>query len=147
MPVSPSAMLPVNIGLGTLVVTVGFWLLWGTLAPGLLATWALCAGGLIYWKGRTVTEVWAWTTLLLGLESFAWPVVLMIQLKAVTATPPEEEMGAVLSAIILGLFSSVFWVSFSYGLFKRAWGTLTPASPPNPPVPQPSGRPANRKKR
>lgn len=147
MSASDSAMLPVNLGLGTLVVTVGFWLLWGTLAPGLLAVWALCAGGLLYWKGRTVTEVWALATLLLGLESFAWPVVLMIQLKAVTATPPEEEMGTVLSAIILGLFSSVFWISFSYGLFKRAWGTLTPTVSSDAPAPPPNARPANRKKR
>lgn len=142
-------MLPVNLGLGTLVVTVGFWLLWGTLTPGLLAAWAVGAGALLYWKGRTVTEVWAWSTLLLVLESFSWPVVLMIQLKALTATPPEEEMGTVLSAIILGLFSSVFWISFSYGLFKRAWGTLTPAASSDTPAPAPppSDRPANRKKR
>ena len=26
----------------------------------------------------------------------------------------------ILSAVVLGLFSSVFWISFSYGLFKRA---------------------------
>ncbi|MEK9140179.1 MAG: hypothetical protein AAB308_03905, partial [Nitrospirota bacterium] len=57
---------------------------------------------------------------LLGLESFAWPVVLMIQLRGQAESLPESEMGTVLSAVVLGLFSSVFWISFSYGLFKRA---------------------------
>ncbi len=33
---------------------------------------------------------------------------------------PESEMGTILSAVVLGLFSSVFWISFSYGLFRRA---------------------------
>jgi hypothetical protein len=69
---------------------------------------------------ETITGLWAWSTLLLGLESFAWPVVLMIQLRGQADSLPESEMGTILSAVVLGLFASVFWISFSYGLFKRA---------------------------
>jgi hypothetical protein len=69
---------------------------------------------------KSITELWAWSTLLLGLESFAWPLVLMMQLRGQAESLPESEMGTILSAVVLGLFSSVFWISFSYGLFKRA---------------------------
>jgi hypothetical protein len=47
-------------------------------------------------------------------------VVLMIQLRGQADSLPESEMGTILSAVVLGLFASVFWISFSYGLFKRA---------------------------
>lgn len=140
-----SKMIPLNLLLGTLVVAVGFWLLWETVSPVIVAGWALAVGGFLWWKARTITEVWAWSTLLLGLESFAWPLSLMIQLKAASAAPSEDEMGTILSAVVLGLFSSVFWISFSYGLFKRAWGaapeptSLTPHTPPG-------SQPAKRKK-
>lgn len=113
-------MLWLNILLGTLVVEVGFWFLWGTGSPLILAGWALIVGAWLWWQARTVTHIWAWSTLVLGLESFAWPLLLMIQLKTSTVAPSEEEMGTILSAVVLGLFSSVFWISFSYGLFKRA---------------------------
>ena len=123
------AMILLNLFLGTLVVAVGFWLLWGAVSPVIVAGWAFAVGGLLWWKTRTITEVWAWSTLVLGLESFAWPLTLMIQLKTGSTTPSEDEMGTILSAVVLGLFSSVFWISFSYGLFKRAAGG-TP-DPPN----------------
>lgn len=123
-------MILLNLLLGTLVVAIGFWLLWGTASPVIVAGWALAVGGLLRWKGRTITEVWAWSTLLLGLESFAWPLTLLIQLKGASEIPSENEMGMILSAVVLGLFSSVFWISFSYGLFKRAWG-VAPDSPSN----------------
>lgn len=119
-------MIRLNVLLGTSVVAIGFWLLWGSVPSALLAGWALAAGGLLWWRGQTITEVWAWSTLLLGLESFAWPLSLMIQLQGASESPSEEKMGTILSAVVLGLFSSVFWISFSYGLFKRAWGD-TPA--------------------
>jgi len=122
-------MILLNLLLGTLVVAVGFWLLWGTVSPVVVAEWALAVGGFLWWKARTITEVWAWSTLLLGLESFAWPLILMIHLKGTFETPPEGEMETVLSAVVLGLFSSVFWISFSYGLFKRAWDVA-----PDPPT-------------
>ena len=117
-----------NCLLGILVAVVGFWLIWGTVAPVVVLGWALVVGIFLWLKAESITEIWAWATLLLGLESFAWPVVLMIQLKGPSETLPEAEMGTILSAIVLGLFSSVFWISFSYGLFKRAWRTDQPLS-------------------
>jgi hypothetical protein len=130
MPPATQIIRLLNISLGTLVVAIGFWLLWGALVPGMVALWALLVGSFLYWKCRTITELWAWSTLLLGLESFAWPLQLMIQLKSSASGPSDEEMGTVLSAVVLGLFSSVFWMSFSYGLFKRKPVTTEPPAPP-----------------
>lgn len=114
-------MILLNLFLCVIVTTVGFWILWGAEWPLVIAGWALAAGGFLWWRARSVAELWAWATLGLGLESFIWPILLMAQLKRASETPSEEEMGTILSAIVLGLFSSIFWISFSYGLFKRAW--------------------------
>lgn len=109
-----------NLALGTLVAAVGFWLIWGgTVSPVLVVGWALIVGLFLWFMTESITELWAWSTLLLGLESFAWPLVLMIELRGQAESLPESEMGTILSAVVLGLFSSVFWISFSYGLFKR----------------------------
>lgn len=134
-----------NIGIGTLVVAVGFWLLWGERAPEIVALWMLFVGACLYWKCRSITEIWAWSTLLLGLESFAWPLQLMVQLTSAVPAPSDEEMGTILSAVVLGLFSAVFWLSFSYGLFKRMQGATTPLDPS--PAAAETKPPSNRKKR
>lgn len=115
-------MILLNLILGTLVTTVGFWILWGAASQTVVVVWAFTVGGFLWWKVRSITELWAWATLLLGLESFAWPIHLMIQLKGASEAPSDDEMSTMLSAVILGLFSAVFWIVFSYGLFKRAWG-------------------------
>lgn len=138
-------ILLLNISLGTLVVAIGFWLLWGTLVPEVTVLWVALVGSFLYWKCCTITEIWAWSTLLLGLESFAWPLQLMIQLKSAALVPSDEEMGTILSAVVLGLFSSVFWMSFSYGLFKRKPGT--PAPPTTPSTPEHTKRASRQKKR
>jgi hypothetical protein len=114
-------MILLNLFLCVIVTTVGFWILWGTAWPLVIAGWALAAGGFLWWRARSIAELWAWATLGLGLESFISPILVMTQLKQASETPSEEELGTILSAIVLGLFSSVFWISFSYGLFKRAW--------------------------
>jgi hypothetical protein len=114
-------MILLNLSLGTLVAAMGFWLIWGgTVSSVVVVGWALAVGLFLWFMTESITELWAWSTLLLGLESFAWPLVLMIQLRGRAESLPESEMGTVLSAVVLGLFSSVFWISFSYGLFKRA---------------------------
>ncbi len=133
-----------NCLLGILVAVVGFWLIWGTVAPVVVLGWALVVGIFLWLKAESITEIWAWATLLLGLESFAWPVVLMIQLNGPSESLPEAEMGAILSAVVLGLFASVFWISFSYGLFKRAWRTDQPASEAEP---METARPRSKKKK
>jgi hypothetical protein len=109
-----------NLVLGTAVAAVGFWLIWGSVSPFILLGWAIAVGLFLWVKADSISKVWAWSTLLLGIESFAWPLMLMVQLKGASDTVPEAEMGTILSAVVLGLVSSVFWVSFSYGLFNRA---------------------------
>lgn len=108
-----------NAALASLVVTVGLWLLWGDVPVPLMAAVALGVAGLLAWRCETVGAVWAWTTLLLGLESFAFPVVTMVQIRMTTTQPTDEQMGQMLTAILFGVFSSIFWLTFSYGMFKK----------------------------
>ena len=111
---------PLHVLLGSLVVAVGAWLAWDTLSLNWVALLAVAVGGLLSWQGYTIGLTWAWTTLLLGLESVAWPLVTMVQIRQATSEPNDEQMGLILLAVVAGLFSAVFWISFSYGLFKRA---------------------------
>jgi hypothetical protein len=109
-----------NALLGSLVVTAGAWLAWDSLPVwGVFLIGGVVAGFLI-WQGRTIGLVWAWATLLLGLESLAWPIVTMVQFRSITTEPTDEQLGTMLSAILMGLASAVFWITFSYGFFKRA---------------------------
>lgn len=110
-----------NLVLGTAVVAVGFWLIWGSVSPFIVLGWVTAVGLFLWVVADSISKVWAWSTLILGIESFVWPLVLMVQLKGASDTVPEAEMGTMLSAVVLGLFSSVFWVSFAYGLFNRAF--------------------------
>jgi len=117
-----------NALLGSLVVAAGAWLAWDSFSP-----WGvfLVAGGVVgflIWQGRTIGLVWAWATLLLGLESLAWPIVTMVQARSITAEPTDEQMGMILSAVLTGLISAVFWITISYGLFKRAGQPIAPSS-------------------
>jgi hypothetical protein len=108
-----------NAALGTVIVMFGGGLLWG-----ILPVWwniALFCGILIFllWRGPAIGAIWAWSTLLLGMESVAWPIVTMIHVRLSTEHPSDEDMSLILNAVLFGLFSSVFWISFAYGLFKR----------------------------
>jgi hypothetical protein len=109
-----------NALLGSLVVAAGAWLAWDSLPVwGVFLIGGVVAGFLI-WQGRTIGLVWAWATLLLGLESLAWPIVTMVQFRSITTEPTDEQLGTMLSAVLMGLVSAVFWITFSYGFFKRA---------------------------
>jgi hypothetical protein len=55
----------------------------------------------------------------------------MLQIRSAGGNPSDEDMGAILSATFMGLFSAVFWLAFSYGLFKRSNGG-TPTGEPAP---------------
>src|SRR5512134_1247572 len=137
-----------NAGLGSMVVAVGAWLAWDSLSG--LGAILVMAGVAIFllWRGRTIGLVWAWSTLLLGLECFAWPIITMVRIRSATAQPSDEEMGTILSAVLMGLFSAVFWIAFSYGLFKRTQGEGAGAaagSAGNPPQQIPQGEPARRR--
>ena len=109
-----------NVGLGSLVVAIGAWLAANGLSPFAAAAAVIAAATFLWWRGRTLTLLWAWSTLLLGVECFAWPIVTMLQIRSAGTEPTEAEMGTILSAILMGLFSACFWLAFSYGLFKRA---------------------------
>lgn len=111
---------PLHVMLGSLVVAVGAWLAWDALSSNWVVLLAVATGGLLLWQGRTIGLTWAWATFLLGLESLAWPLVTMVQIRQATTEPSDEQMGRILLAVVAGLFSAVFWISFSYGLFKRA---------------------------
>lgn len=129
-----------NALLGSLVVAVGAWLAWDSLSPWGVFLVAAGVAGFLVWQGRTIGLVWAWATLLLGLESLAWPIVTMVQIRSTTAEPTDEQMGTILSALVPGLLSAIFWVTLSYGLFKRASQPIaassTDATNSQPPAPQ-----------
>jgi hypothetical protein len=108
-----------NAVLASVVLTIGLWLLWGEIPGPLLAVVALGVAGLLARRCSTIGSVWAWATLLLGLESFAYPVVTMVQIRMTTTQPSDEQMGQMLTAILFGVFSSIFWLTFSYGIFKK----------------------------
>ena len=109
-----------HAALGSLVVAMGGGLAWDALAHWSALFVLATAASFLLWRGRTIGLVWAWSTLLLGVECFIWPIVTMIRLRSGGSPPSEEEMSIILSAVFMGLFSAVFWIAFSYGLFKRA---------------------------
>ena len=120
-----------NAALGSLVVAVGAWLAWDALS-GLGALFVMAGiAGFLLWRGRTIGLVWAWSTLFLGLECFAWPILTMVRIRSATSQPSDEDTATILSAVLMGLFSAVFWIAFSYGLFKRAGGDMTGPTPPS----------------
>ena len=107
-----------NAILGSLAVTIGFWLTWGEMPLALAVVVALCTTAFLTWLGSSIAIVWAWATLLLGVESLAWPIVTMVQVRMTVAEPTDEQMGRILIAVLFGLFSSIFWLTFAYGIFK-----------------------------
>lgn len=130
--------------LGGIVVAVGAFVMWEQLAPIWTLIFVAGATTFLWWRGRSIGAVWAWTTLGLGIESMTWPIVTMIQIRMGGSQPTEEQMGTILNAVLFGLFSSVFWVTFAFGLFKRVRETNAPPLPP--PGPEMSSL-RNKKKR
>ena len=108
-----------NAVLGGLVVALGLWLMWGDLPVIVIVVIALAAAGILAWASSSIAAMWGWTTAVLGLESLAWPVVTMVRIRLASAEPTDQEMGLILTAILFGLFSSIFWLTFSYGIFKK----------------------------
>jgi hypothetical protein len=129
-----------NALFGSLVVATGAWLAWDSFSLWEVFLVAGGVAGFLIWQGRTIGLVWAWATLLLGLESLAWPIITMVQIRSTTMEPTDEQMGTILSAVLTGLLSAVFWVTISYGLFKRASQPIaassTNATDSQPPSPQ-----------
>jgi hypothetical protein len=111
--------LQLNAAIGSLVVTFGLWLVWGAAPVIALVVVAVILGVLLSWGSASLAAVWAWTTALLGVESLALAVVTMIRGKLVDREPTEQEMSDILIVMLFGLFSSIFWLTFSYGIFKK----------------------------
>lgn len=104
--------------LGAIVVTIGVWLAVGAAPAELLGAVALGVAGFLVWQGTTIGRIWGWTSLLVGLASAAWPIATMVQVRGQTAEPSDEQMGLILTAVVAGLFASVFWTSFAVGIFR-----------------------------
>jgi hypothetical protein len=116
--------------LGGIVVAVGAFVMWEQAASIWILIFAGGATALLWWQARSIAAVWAWTTLTLGMESMAWPIVTMIQIRMGGNQPTDEQMGTILNAVLFGLFSSVFWVTFAFGLFRRIRERNAPPAPP-----------------
>lgn len=104
--------------LGAVAVTVGLWLAVGEVPVEGLAAVALAVAGFLAWQGTTLGRVWAWASLLIGLDSLAWPLITMVRISRVTQQPDDQQMGQILGAVVTGLFAAVFWLSFSWGIFR-----------------------------
>ena len=117
-----------NAVLGSLTVTIG-------IAVGIgLAI-------LLAWKCPSIGYIWAISTLLLGVESIAWPMMQMADLQQLGPEPPIEELERIFTAVLFGLFSGVFWMTFAYGIFKRTRGPIS-----HHPFPEPTTSSAPKKK-
>lgn len=130
--------------LGGLVVAVGIFVMWEQAGVLWTLLFAIVATAFLLWQGRSIGAVWAWTTLGLGIESMTWPIVTMVQIRMQGSQPNEEQMGTILNAVLFGLFTSVFWVTFAFGLFKRLREQNAPPTPVPGAEPVP---PRGRKKR
>lgn len=116
----PERWVSINAVLGGIVVTIGLWLLVGALPVIVAVGLALALAAVMAWRCPTIMHVWAVSTLLLGMESLIWPVLEMVAAKQLGPNPPLEELQRLFTAVLFGLFSGVFWLTFSYGLYKRA---------------------------
>ena len=119
MPMTHTPTLVVNAVLGAMAVTVGLWFLQGDLSSSV--TIVIIIGlTILYAKVcPTAAHVWMWSTLLLGVESLAWPFQLIGELEQYGAEPPLEEMSKVFTAVLFGVFSGIFWLTFAYGIYRR----------------------------
>ena len=119
---TPSVRLLVNAVLGAMAVTGGLWFLQGGLSLG--ATVVVVVGLMVVFAKTCpgVAQVWMWSTLLLGLESLAWPFLMLGELRQFGPEPPLEEMSRVFTAVLFGVFSGIFWLTFAYGLYRRMQG-------------------------
>ncbi|MGH7473719.1 MAG: hypothetical protein ACREJW_07220, partial [Candidatus Methylomirabilales bacterium] len=43
----------------------------------------------------------------------------MLRVGRSATEPTEQELGLILTALLFGLVSSIFWLTFSYGIYRR----------------------------
>jgi len=115
----PYSWVYLNALLGSVLVTIGMWFLLGGFSLAWGGVVLLGLTGFFVWWSPTIAHVWAVSTLLLGLESLAWPILQMVDLRQLGPEPPLEDLQRIFNAVLFGLFSGVFWLTFSYGVYKR----------------------------
>lgn len=130
-----------NAVLGSLTVTVGLWLLLGEIPLPAALVSTLGLAGILAWQLPSIAHIWAVSTLLLGIESLAWPLLQMSEIRTLGPEPPLEDLQRIFTAVLFGLFSGVFWMTFSYGIYKRIRSHQKPAVPSEP------HKPSGKKKR
>ena len=141
MPYTPKFL--VNAVLGAIAVTVGYWFLQGDLSSA-VTTVMIVGLTVLYAKVcPSAAHIWMWSTLLLGLESLAWPFQMVGELEHLGPEPPIEDMERVFTAVIFGVFSGVFWLTFAYGIYRR----IQPKVDPSAEVLSPNQAKAQRKKK
>lgn len=133
-------------GLGGVAVAIGFWMLWSSISAAQALGMTLLVAAFLTWRGSSSAHIWAWTTLLLGLESLAWPATTIIQERMTEGPPSAEQMGQILTAMLFGLFSGVFWITFAYGIWAR-WIRQPPPAVPSKSVSPSSGRSQSRRRK
>ena len=136
-----------NAVLGSLTVIVGLWLLIGAIPVPIGIGLAMSLAILLAWKCPSMGYIWAICTLLLGVESIAWPMMQIADLQKLGPEPPLEEMERIFTAVLFGLFSGVFWMTFAYGLFKRTRGPIIHSSFPVPTPSSPKKKKSKKKSR
>ena len=118
MPNDPKLL--VNAVLGAMAVAGGLWFLQGGLSLTMTVLVVVGLAAVLVNICQRAAQVWTWSTLLLGLESLAWPFQLVGELRQFGPEPPMEEMSKVFTAVLFGVFSGIFWLTFAYGLYRRS---------------------------
>ena len=118
MPNDPKLL--VNAVLGAMAVAGGLWFLQGGLSLTVTVLVVVGLAAVLANICQRASQVWTWSTLLLGLESLAWPFQLVGELRQFGPEPPMEEMSKVFTAVLFGVFSGIFWLTFAYGLYRRS---------------------------
>lgn len=133
-----------NAVLAALVATVGFWIVLGEMSAVYAAGLALLLALGLAACCSTIPSVWAWATLLLGVESLSWPIMTMWRLRGLGSQPSDEAMSQILTAIVGGLFSSIFWLTFAIGIFRWNRAKQAPQSTESPANSSSRGRSSSR---
>ena len=109
----------INAIIGGMTVTVGLWFLQGGLSSALTIVTVVACSVVFMKICPTIAHVWMYTTFVLGLESLAWPFQMMGELRSLGPEPPMEDMQRIFTAVLFGVFSGVFWMTFAYGIYRR----------------------------
>ena len=113
----PSLLL--NAVVGGMAVAVGLWFLRGDLSSAMTVLTVVGCTVVFIKMCPTIAHVWMYTTFLLGVESIAWPLQMMGELQTLGPEPPMEDMQRIFTAVLFGMFSGVFWLTFAYGIYRR----------------------------